>query len=145
MKKIILAGAMSILGLGLFAQTDSMTPKTGMGMDKKHDDNQKREANKAYNKDKTEYKPNQTMNMKEGECTFKLVNGKVMKMMDGKTVALDKTMTTKNGTTVMTDGTMKTKEGKTMKMKEGECMDMSGKMIEAKNTTPVEKEPNRNY
>ena len=33
-----------------------------------------------------------------------------------------------NGTTVMTDGMCKMKDGKTMQMKEGDMMDMNGKM-----------------
>ena len=59
-------------------------------------------------------------------------DGKMMTMMDSKTVAMDKDMTLVNGTTVMTHGTMKMKGGKTMMMKDGDCVYMDGKMRRAK-------------
>ena len=41
---------------------------------------------------------------------------------------MEKDMTMKNGTKCMTNGECIMKDGKKMKMKEGDCMDMSGKM-----------------
>lgn len=61
-------------------------------------------------------------------CMMK--DGKMMCMKGGKTMAMDKDMTMKDGTTVMKDGTVKMKGGKTMKMKNGESIDMDGKMSE---------------
>ena len=41
---------------------------------------------------------------------------------------MGKDMIMKNGTTCMTNGECKMKDGKKMMMKEGDCMDMGGKM-----------------
>ena len=54
--------------------------------------------------------------------------GKMMCMMDGKKMPMDKDMTMKNGTMCMKNGECIMKDGTKMKMKEGECMDMNGKM-----------------
>jgi hypothetical protein len=54
--------------------------------------------------------------------------GKMMEMKDGKTIPMEKDMTMKNGTMVMTTGECTMKGGKKMMMKEGDCMEMSGKM-----------------
>ena len=42
------------------------------------------------------------------------------------------TMTMKNGTKCMTNGECKMKDGKKMMLKEGDCMEMSGKMCSDK-------------
>ncbi len=63
--------------------------------------------------------------MKNG-CMMK--EGKMVCMKDGKTMPMDKAMTMKNGTTCMTNGECTMKDGKKMMMKEGDCMDMNGKM-----------------
>ena len=55
-------------------------------------------------------------------------DGKMMTMMNGKMMAMDKDMTMSNGTVCMMDGTCKMIDGKTMMMKEGETCDMDGKM-----------------
>lgn len=59
-------------------------------------------------------------------CMMK--DGKMMTMMDGKTMPMDHDMTMKNGTMVSSTGECTMKDGKKMMMKEGECMEMSGKM-----------------
>jgi uncharacterized protein YdeI (BOF family) len=65
------------------------------------------------------------------DCVM-MKDGKMMVMKDGKTTAMDNTMTMKNGTMVMADGNVKMKDGKTMMMKDGDCMYMSGKMTTEK-------------
>ncbi len=59
-------------------------------------------------------------------CMMK--EGKMMQMIDGKMMPMEKEMTMKNGTKCMTNGECMMKDGKKMMMKEGDCMDMSGKM-----------------
>jgi hypothetical protein len=59
-------------------------------------------------------------------CMMK--DGKMMQMKSGKMMPMDKDMTMKNGTKVMTNGDCIMKNGEKMTMKEGECMDMNGKM-----------------
>jgi hypothetical protein len=103
MKKIIL-GCILFMSLGSIAQTQSSEHKNGQ----------------------------EDQNKKKGPCAFTMTNGKMMMVVNGKTVVMDKETTTKNGTIVQTDGTVKTKD-KTVKMKNGDCMDMSGKIIWVKN------------
>jgi hypothetical protein len=74
-----------------------------------------------------------TSQKEESECAFTMANGKMMMVVDGKTVIMDKEMKTKNGATVMLDGTIQSSNGKSVKMKNGDCVDMSGKMIWVKN------------
>ena len=59
-------------------------------------------------------------------CMMK--DGKMMVMKNGKTMPMEKDMTMKNGTKCMTNGECTMKNGKKMMMKEGDCMEMSGKM-----------------
>ena len=59
-------------------------------------------------------------------CMMK--DGKMMVMKNGKTMPMKKNMTMKNGTTCMTTGECTMKNGEKMMMKEGDCMEMSGKM-----------------
>ena len=61
-----------------------------------------------------------------------MMNGKMMVMKHGMTMDLKSDTTLKNGTKVMTDGTVKTKDGKTMTLKEGECIYGDGKIKEMK-------------
>ena len=59
-------------------------------------------------------------------CMMK--DGKMMYMKNGKTMVMEKDMVMKNGTTCMTNGECVMKNGEKMMMKEGDCMDMNGKM-----------------
>ncbi len=59
-------------------------------------------------------------------CMMK--DGKMMVMKGGKTMPMEKDMVMKNGTKCMKDGECIMKDGTKMMMKEGDCMDMSGKM-----------------
>ena len=59
-------------------------------------------------------------------CMMK--DGKMLVMKNGETMPMEKDMTMKNGTKCMTTGECTMKNGKKMMMKEGDCMEMSGKM-----------------
>ena len=59
-------------------------------------------------------------------CMMK--DGKMMVIKDGKTMPMDKDMTMKNGTTCMTNGECTMKDGSKIQMKNGDCIEMSGKM-----------------
>ena len=61
-------------------------------------------------------------------CMMK--DSKMMCVKNGKTMPMEKDMTMKNGTTCMVNGECVMKDGTKMKMKEGDCMDMSGKMAD---------------
>ena len=59
-------------------------------------------------------------------CMMK--EGKMIHVKDGKAMPMDKDMVMKNGTTCMVNGECVMKDGTKMMMKDGDCMDMNGKM-----------------
>ena len=59
-------------------------------------------------------------------CMMK--DGKMMKMESGKMMLMEKEMTMKNGTVCKPDGECITTDGQKIMMKEGDCMDMDGKV-----------------
>ncbi len=68
-----------------------------------------------------------TNHSKMKDCCM-MKDGKMMCMKAGKTMPMEKDMTMKNGTKCMTNGECIMKDGTKMQMKDGECIDMSGKM-----------------
>lgn len=107
MKKLIFVFAALALSLASFAQTDTTMKK--MDHDKmkmmKHD---------------------QTDMSKTDGCM--MMNGKMMMIKNGKMSSMSKPMTMSNGTKMLVDGTCIKKDGTKMKMKEGDHVDMSGKI-----------------
>ena len=73
----------------------------------------------------TAQSPAKTIVMKD--CVM-MKDGKMMVMKEGKIMPMNKDMVMKNGTKCMTNGECITKDGKKMMMKNGDCMEMSGKM-----------------
>ncbi len=71
-------------------------------------------------------KKEQKMDMKKDHLM--MMDGKMQMQKDGKTMPMDKDMTLTNGTQVMKDGMCKMKNGTTMTMKNGDMIDMNGKM-----------------
>ena len=65
------------------------------------------------------------------ECVM-MQDGKMMTMKNGQSMPMDHDMTMKNGSIVMTDGTVKTKDGKTMTLKDGDYVWMSGAVTHKK-------------
>lgn len=63
-------------------------------------------------------------------CMMK--DGKMMVMKDGKTMPMEKDMVMKNGTTCTKNGECITKDGTKTMMKDGDCIEMSGKMCSEK-------------
>jgi len=57
-----------------------------------------------------------------------MIDGKMMVINDDKTTPMEKEMTMQNGTKCTTSGVCTMKDGTKMQMKDGDCMDMSGKM-----------------
>jgi regulator of RNase E activity RraA len=74
------------------------------------------------------------------DCVM-MKDGKVMVMKGGAVTALYGDLTLTNGTTVKSDGTVKASDGTTMKLMEGEKIDMDGKMLkmDTNSTTPPQK------
>jgi|GEM_PF-1069660 len=61
-----------------------------------------------------------------------MLNGKMMMVKNGKSSILDHNMTMSNGTKIMMDGSYKKKGGTKMMLKEGQHIDMSGRIIPMK-------------
>lgn len=70
---------------------------------------------------------NSKMDMKKDHCM--MIKGKMYMMKDGKKTLMDTPMTLSNGTECNPDGTCKMKDGTTMKMKNGDMIDMDGNMM----------------
>jgi uncharacterized protein with FMN-binding domain len=68
----------------------------------------------------------QKKEMKKDCITMK--DGKVWQTKDGQTTELQQDVALENGTVVSKDGNVKTKDGKTMMLKDGDCLWMNGKM-----------------
>jgi len=67
------------------------------------------------------------MDIKKDHCM--MMHGKMHMMKGGKTTQMDKPMTLSNGTECSPDGTCKMKDGTTIKMKNGDMIDMDGNMM----------------
>lgn len=120
MKKVILASTLSVICLSSFAQTDSSRKNNNMNPNQ----------NQNKNPGGTQYQQNNTNN----ECTVRMDNGKVMLLVDGREVTVDKDTTLTNGTIVKKNGRVKIKEGKTVTLKDGDCIDDAGNMVVARNS-----------
>jgi hypothetical protein len=96
-------------------------------------------SNAAFAQDTTSKKMDHKMGHKMGmmkDCVM-MHDGKMMEMKGGKTMEMSSDATMTNGTVVMTDGTVKMKDGKTMKMKDGDCVYMDGKVGKMKMDKPM--------
>lgn len=124
MKNKILICAFTLLCIGSFAQTDSSRNKSIYK--KEYDDKQ----NKSKKEIDTMYDDN-----KNTECYVTMTNGRMMMMENGKMIMLDREMVMRNGTVVRTDGTVKMKDGEAIRIKDGDCLDKSGKITFIKNTS----------
>ena len=60
-----------------------------------------------------------------GDCCL-MKGGKMMMVMNGKMMPMEKDMTMSDGTKCMVDGTCMMKDGKTVKLKEGEGIKAAG-------------------
>jgi uncharacterized protein YdeI (BOF family) len=105
MKQLLILAAAFTLSTGALAQE-----KMDMKM------------NKTAPKGKMEQHSKMKMN-----CVM-MKDGTMNMIKNGKTMKMDKDKTLKNGTKVKMNGTVKMKNGKTMQMKDGDMMDMDGKM-----------------
>jgi hypothetical protein len=81
-----------------------------------------------------ELKTNQNQNMQNNPVGkshadgVMMQNGKMMQVKNGQLTSLDQDLTLTNGTKVKSDGTCVKKDGTKMTLKEGQHLDMSGKV-----------------
>ena len=108
MKKLILVFAVTAITAGAYAQTNSTSKSTNP-------------HNKSENKNHKMHNHTDGVTMQDG---------KMVKVEDGKSTPLKKDRTMSNGTKISRDGTYTDKDGKKMKMKEGQHMDVSGRMTD---------------
>lgn len=69
---------------------------------------------------------------------YRMKNGKIYEVKNNKEVLVKKDVTLKNGTIVMPNGDYKLKDGKTMMLKNGECVDEEGNIHQP--STPAAKQ-----
>jgi hypothetical protein len=65
---------------------------------------------------------------------FVLKDGKTVMVKDGKFTTLKNEITLSNGTIVMSNGIFKTKDGKKIELKEGDHLDLNGKLTTLDNS-----------
>lgn len=121
MKKLIIVGMLLSAQMISFGQTDTTQNKKGYkDTEKMYEDKPEKEIGKQ--------KPQPTDTLQK-DCAITMINGKVMVTTDGKTVAMTNETRTANGNIVMVDGTVKLTDGNTFQMENGDCIDISGKMV----------------
>src|SRR5437870_5102162 len=88
----------------------------------------------ALAQDYSSKQDNKMQNTKQTMVKYcaKLKDGKIMMMQDKKELTVDVTLA--NGTTIKTDGTVLESDGSQRILKNGDCVDNSGNMINAKGT-----------
>ena len=70
-----------------------------------------------------------TQNMQQVKDYVLMKDGKMHLVKGGNITSLENDLTLANGTTISTAGAVKTSDGTTMQLKEGEKIDMDGKMV----------------
>ncbi|MBC8984963.1 hypothetical protein H9X96_04150 [Pedobacter sp. N36a] len=78
------------------------------------------------------HKKMKTHKMSPPKDHIMMKDGKMWVMKNGKHTELKEPMTLENGTMVMADGTVKMKDGNTMMLKNGNSIDMMGKVMPMK-------------
>lgn len=112
-KKVLLAIAVVTTTTGVFAQPNEMNNT------KNQDIKNKNTLDKNYNQNSVDNHPDGYM----------MQNGKVVMIKNGVVSPLEKDFTFTNGTTISKDGTYIIKGGTKTTLKEGEHMDLTGKIV----------------
>ena len=73
---------------------------------------------------------NHTMNNSSSDG-YRLQNGKVMMSKNGQMTAMDKEMTFSDGSRLRSDGTIMRKDGSRLIIKDGEYVDLTGKLVKS--------------
>lgn len=102
--------------------------------DQNKDQNQGQNKNKqgqTQDQNKNQGKTQNGQNKQPGmnQCVVSMDNGKVMVLKNGKKSMMTKDSTLQNGSMLMANGFVKMKDGTTLQLKQGDCMDVSGKII----------------
>ncbi len=123
MKKLILSIATVLITTGVYAQAES-TFKTEKKSEKKY------------------YSGSENRNPPDG---FMLYNGEFLMVKNGKMTSVKNDTTLSDGTIIMSDGHYKKKDGSKIMLKEGEHMDMSGKITPINSSEYTHGSDHKNY
>lgn len=140
MKKLSLVITAVCLSIGVYAQTDTTgtatqrgTNNTNMGTGTQRDmNNSKMPVQPQENTTTGTKSPSMVKQHPDG---YMMKSGKVVMIKDGKVTTLDKEVTLENGTTITTNGSILQMDGTKATLKEGEHVDMTGKMV------PMQEQP----
>lgn len=125
MKKLSLVITAVCLSIGVYAQTDTTGTPRDMNNSKMPPQTQENSATGTKS---------QTM-IRQHPDGYMLKSGKVVMIKDGKVTTIDKDITLENGTTITTNGSILQMDGTKATLKEGEHIDLTGKMI------PMQEQP----
>jgi hypothetical protein len=123
MKKNLVVLAALLIAAGSSAQTDSTT-------------RMRNDADRPYTQHVNEY---------YHPDGYMYQYGKMMMVKDGKITPMEKSVTLSNGTIVMTNGSYALRDGTRYMFKEGEHMDLSGKMVPMDQRVNVQTSKNEKY
>lgn len=130
MKKLTIVLAAIAISASAYAQTDSTNNRNSPpNMNNSNDDRNRMHDDKNENRD-TKDSRIQNSQREDNRLTDGVVmqNGKVMIVKSGKMTPMEKDLTMSNGTKVMRDGSYMHRDGKKVMLKEGEHLDMGGKI-----------------
>lgn len=143
MKKLILGFAAVTVYLSSFAQTDSSRNQTG----RDKSTNQRQTNPQLNNQQQNNTQQTQDENARyqqNKDCIVMMQNGEVKQMKEGRAVAMEKQITLENGAVVKTDGMVTLNDGRTVRIKEGECVDKSGKVSPMKDAKMKKEHDSKN-
>jgi hypothetical protein len=63
------------------------------------------------------------------ECTARMVKGRMTQVVNGETILMRRNVRLINGTVIKKNGTVRRKSGELVRMKDGECVNVSGRII----------------
>ena len=130
MNKILLTLTAIAITACSYAQVDSAQNKMNPPQNNRNDDGMIQNRDLNNNQIQNEQRNQADMSHPDGVM---MQDGKMIIVKDGRMVTLKNDMTMDNGMIVMSNGSYMKKGGTKMMFKEGEHMDMSGKMIPMKN------------
>ena len=130
MNKILLTLTAIAITACSYAQVDSTQNKMNPPQNNRNDDGMIQNRDLNNNQIQNEQRNQADMSHPDGVM---MQDGKMIIVKDGRMVTLKNDMTMDNGMIVMSNGSYMKKGGTKMMFKEGEHMDMSGKMIPMKN------------
>ncbi|HKR02996.1 MAG TPA: DUF6799 domain-containing protein [Bacteroidia bacterium] len=142
MKKIFLAVAAVAISISAFAQSDSSGNRMNQHdiINKTNQDGNNPNTTRSGH-DMNSQDPNVQNNRdslmshqpvrKSQPDGYRMQNGKIMMSKNGRMTTMDKEMTFSDGSILMSDGTIIRKDGTKLMIKDGEYVDLTGKVVKS--------------